>query len=251
MFKTHWWLTAILSLSLIVSACSDKEPSTNQPDVNETPAGQEQTEEAPQSPTEAETDVDLSVDAKQVVATVNGDELTGQVYNPVMVQLKQVYQLQGLDLSDASLQADLQQQVLEIIVGNKLILLDAADKGYSADEGAVDEQYALVADSFESEQEMTDTLAKHYLTPELMRQEIEQENILQSYIAKELVGDPVTDEQIQAYYDAWAAQAGDSVLELAEVRDQIKTTLEQQAVQELLLQRVSDLKDAADVQLLL
>lgn len=247
MFKSHWLLTAVLSLSLVVTACSDKESSTQQPNTTNPSSGQEQSEGVTESP--IETDVDLSVDENKVVATINGEELTGQAYNPVMVQLKQVYQMQGLDLTDESLQSDMQQQVLEIIVGNKLILLDAADKGYVADEQAVEEQYTLVVESFESEEEMKDTLAKHYLTPELMKQEIQQENILQTYISKELVADPVTDDQIQAYYDAWAAQAGENALELAEVRDQIQTTLAQQAVQELLLQRVSELKEASEVEL--
>ena len=178
-------------------------------------------------------------DPDRVLAVVNGDSILQKEVDSRIDEAKQTFIMQGVDMSEPAVRAQIEAQIVDDIINVKLLTKGAEDAEVTLDDGAVDgeiEKYVLQAGS---EEEFNAQLGQAGLTLDSFREQLLKQLVLQKYISESISADSmsVTDEEIAAFYDS-AAAGQEGVPPLAEVRDQIEAQLmsnkQQQATQDFI-----------------
>lgn len=243
MIKKMKFIMAPFLLVLVLAACSDNEEAA--PKEN---ADAEKTENTSKETADAQ-DTELELPAeKDVVVAVNGEEILGNVYNSVARQLEASLATQGKKASDPENAQLIKDQAITVIVGNKLILQDAADKGYKADDKLVAERLEELKGQFEDEEKMNASLEKAGYTMEDMESQLAEQIIYEEYLAGEVKGAEVTDEQIKEAYEGFVASSEDEAPEYEEMEPMIRQSLEQQNTQQAVYDRIDELKEDAEIE---
>lgn len=241
MIKKMKFALALFLLLLALGACSD----------NEETAPEETDETATTAEVGAETapaDSSLELPAQEdVVVTVDGEDILGNVYNSVVRQLETTLTSQGHTTSGETDEM-VKEQALAVLVGNKVILNDAAQKGVEADEEVVKERLEDLKSQFESEQAMNEALEQTGFTLEDMEVQLREKMVYDLYIEKEIEPAAVTDEEIQESYDGFVETSEEEVPALEEMEPSIRQSLEQQKTQEAVFTRIEELKESAEIE---
>ncbi|MDN7246823.1 SurA N-terminal domain-containing protein [Planococcus shenhongbingii] len=237
MIKKMKYAAAPLLLALALGACSGNEEAAQK---------EEPAEAAEQATAEQQTKLKLPAE-EDVVVVVNDEDILGNVYNSVARQLESSLATQGKDTAEAE-NADLvKEQAITVIVGNKLILQDAAKKGYEAEDAAVEERLEELKGQFESEEAMNDALKKSGYTMEDMESQLREQITYENYVAKEVKPAEVTDKEVQAAYDGFAETAKEEAPAFEEMEPTIRQSLEQQNTQQAVADRIEELKKTAKI----
>lgn len=189
---------------------------------------------------------------KQVVATVNGEEITKAQLDARIEQNKTAYEAQGADLDDPETYAEIQKQSLEYIVNEELILQDAAAKNITASQEDIDTRFQSTRESFESEQAFEEALKENSLTRETLKENLSRQITVQAYLDQ--VIDPeatnVVQEDIEAFYSDYS-ERNPEVPPLEEAQEQIAQLLSEQKVQVEIENLIKALRDNAEVTILI
>lgn len=226
-------------LLLTLGACSDNEEA----DENAEP---ETTEEASSKTAPAESSLELPAH-EEVVVVVDGEEILGNVYNSVARQLETTLASQGHAASDETAEM-MKEQALSVLVGNKVILNDAEEKGLQADEKLVKERLEDLKGQFESEEAMDEALEQTGFTLEDMEGQLREQLVYEQYVAEEIEADEVTDAEIKETYDGFVETSEEEVPPLEEMEPNIRQSLEQEKTQDAVFTRIEKLKKSAKVE---
>ena len=167
--------------------------------------------------------LDTEGDPDDVMATVNGVDLTRAEYNRIRQQVLQNAQMMGMDINDPETQIQINAQVTDTLVNTELIRQAAVASGTTVSEGAVSDRFAEIVAQVGGEEVLADSLEQLGLTEESLRADVEQELIIQQYIDGAIDTDnlTVTEAEIEGLYESsGGAEAGLPPLE--EVRLQIE-----------------------------
>ncbi|RNF38693.1 SurA N-terminal domain-containing protein [Planococcus salinus] len=241
--KMKLTLTPFLLL-FILGACSDNEEATT--DEGTTPETEEATEETTETPEEPTSQLELPAE-DEVVVVVNGEDVSGKVYNSVARQLETSLSQSGEDVTTSENAELIKSQALTVIVGNTLIVQDAAEKGHEPEEAAVDEQVEALKGQFETEEELDEALARTGFTMDDIRKQLREQMMYDSYVAEEVETGEVTDEEVQEAYDSFAA-ASEEAPSFEEMEPTIRQSLQEQKQQEAVMVRIEELRESADVE---
>lgn len=233
-----------LSLLLMLGACSDDEQAEN---AKETEVSAD-SEDAAQPVVDApDTDLDLpSPDA--VVVVVNGEEISGTVYNSVARQLESSVATQGKKASDPEVAEQVKEQAITVIVGNKLIIQDAVEKGHDVDEEMLEQRFEELKGQFENEEQMNISLERTGFTLDDMKQQLREQLIYESYLAEEIEGAEVTEEELEEAYQGYVDSTEGETPEFKEMKPMIRQSLEEQNQKQAVYDRIEELRDAADIE---
>ena len=242
MIKKMKFAFAPFLLLLTLGACSDKEETA--PGENANP---ETTEEATAETAPAESSLELPAE-EEVVVVVDGEEILGKVYNSVARQLETTLAAQGHGTSDDTAKL-VKEQAMSVLVGNKVILQDAAEKGYTADEKTVEERLEELKGQFESEEAMDEALKKTGFTLDDMEGQLREQLIYEQYIAKEIETAEVTDEEVKEAYDGFVETSEQEAPAFEEMEATIRQSLEEQKTQEAVFSRIEELKETTKVEI--
>ncbi len=237
-------LAFALSLLLLLGACSDEDnaESTKEPAV---PA---ESEAAAEPAVDAsETDLDLPADG-EVVVVVNGEEIKGTVYNSVARQLESSLVAQGKKADDPEVEAQVKEQALNVIVGNILILQDAIEKGHKVDEEVLEQRFEDLKNQFENEEQMIIALERTGFTLDDMKQQLRDQLIYESYLAQEIEGAEVTEEELQETYQGYLDSAEGETPEFEEMKPMILQSLEERNEKQAVYDRIEELREAAEIE---
>lgn len=186
-------------------------------------------------------------DADYVLATVNGEEIYQKDLDARLAESAQQIAAQGVDLNDATVRAEVESQLLNDIIGYKLLVAASVAAGIEVSAEEVDVVLAGYLEQFGSEEALESELEKVGLTQDSFRERIIEQQQVQQYIVANTQQVEVSDEDIVAFYDsAVAGQEGAPALE--EVREQIVTQLSAGAQQQEVLALVASLREAAEVE---
>ena len=173
-----------------------------------------------------------------IVAVVNGTEISNASFTQSVARTTELAIAQGALPSDPSVQAQIEEQALDVLVNTTLFLDAARAAGVSTTPAAVAEQYALIEEQFGGEAGLAAELADQNMTVADLNNDIEEQLIVDSYIrdAAGLNELAVSDEDIQAFYDTIPQGEGvPSLEELApQIEQQIIANRQQDAVQNLI-----------------
>ncbi|WP_407269756.1 SurA N-terminal domain-containing protein [Radiobacillus sp. PE A8.2] len=228
-------IVAAVSLSLLLAACSGQEESADDNTQN--------TDDTSSDVTEVE-----KVAEDKVVATVNGEEITGSKYNDMYSQTLMMFQQYGQDVSDAS---QLQEQTLSRLIEQELLLQEAAEVGIEAPSSEIDDRLAQIKSQFESDEQYQQQLTELELTEQSLQNQLAYEIKLNKYMEQELPAVEVTDQEIQDYYDQLVNQQGDQAPALEEVESQIRDALMQQKQQGKLAAEIEILREESEIETLI
>ncbi|EGA90893.1 peptidylprolyl isomerase [Planococcus donghaensis MPA1U2] len=229
-------------LLLTLSACTDNDEETSK--ENSEPETTEPSGEA--APTEYKLELPQK---EEVVVVVNGEEILGKVYNSVARQLESTLAAQGQSVSDEESANLLKEQALSVLIGNKVILQDAEEKGYKADDETVKERLEELKNQFETEEAMNKALKETGFTIEEMELQLREQLIYEQYVAEEVEVDKVTDEEVQAAYDGFVESSEAEAPPLKEMEPTIRQSLEGQKTQDALFAQIEELKKSAEIEI--
>lgn len=236
MIKKMTFAFAPFLLLLTLGACSD----------NEEAAEPETTEEAAAETAPAESSTELPAQ-EDVVVIVDGEEILGNVYNSVARQLETTLASQGHATSEETDEM-VKEQALSVLVGNKVILNDAEEQGYEADEETVKERLEDLKGQFESEEAMDKALEQTGFSLEDMEVQLREQLVYEEYVAEEIKPAEVTSEEVQEAYDGFVETSEEEVPSLEEMEPNIRQSLEQEKTQDAVFTRIEELKKSAEVE---
>ncbi|HSJ37077.1 MAG TPA: SurA N-terminal domain-containing protein [Planococcus sp. (in: firmicutes)] len=232
-----------LSLLFLLGACSDDDQADNVEEtavLAESDGGNETAVKAPN------TNLELPA-PDEVVVVVNGEEIIGTVYNSVARQLESSVATQGKKSSNPEVAEQVKEQAISVIIGNKLIIQDAIEKGHEVDEAVLEQQLEDLRNQFEDEEQMIVSLAKTGFTLDDMELQLREKLIYESYLAEEIQGAAVTEEELEEAYQGFVDSTEGETPEFEEMKPMIRQSLEEQNEKQAVYNRIKELRDAADI----
>lgn len=162
-----------------------------------------------------------------VVAKVNGIEISRDAYLRNLEQLKSAYTAQGYDVTDASSTKILEEQALNSLVNRKVFLLAAEAAKMTVEDSSLETEFKNTVDSAGGADAFNAALARTGLTEELIREDIREGLLIQQYLSTELKINEVqvSDEEVETYYNSVKATNPD-VPALDDVKDALKAQLQ-------------------------
>lgn len=230
-----------LSLLLLLGACTDEDNAEETSASAESEAVSETVVDTP------ETDLDLPA-ADDVVVVVNGEEIKGTVYNSVARQLESSVATQGKKADDPEVAEQVKEQAISVIVGNKLVIQDAIEKGHEVDAEVLEQQFEDLKNQFENEEQMNVALKRTGFTLDDMKQQLREQLIYESYLAKEIQGAEVTEEDLKEAYQGYVDSTEGETPEFEEMKPMILQSLEEQNEKQAVYDRIEELREAAEIE---
>src|SRR5699024_1722003 len=225
-----WILALVLAVGTVgLAACGDDEPAEDTQPQTETSEPVKLTDEE-------------KMDEEEVVAVVNGTELTGNKYNPLYLQVKMLNQQFGQGDNEPE---TVKEQTMIILIEQEQNRQDAEEQNIEvADQEAEDELKALIAEVGEEDYESV--LEENEMTEEEFKKQIKDDLITQKYMDEQFDTD-VSKEEIQKNYDT-LKEENEELGELEDVEDQIRELVAQEKETEQLQERLEELKEKAEIE---
>jgi peptidyl-prolyl cis-trans isomerase SurA len=192
----------------------------------------------------------------EVVATVNGEEISGKdfsgVYESQFQQMAMQAQMSGQELD----QEALKEQTLDSMVGSELLVQDAEANGHEATDQDVD---ALLEETVKAQQlgsvdELMAAYKERGFAEEQVRSDARKQVLMTAAIEEIDIPEPTEAELKELYDQAAAAQPPGQGGETAEAPsfEELKPQLEQQVAaqkqNEAIMKRMEDLRQDAEVE---
>ena len=235
------------ALAFGLAACGDKEKTAKDEPKQDAPEEQKESAESMQTKL-----TEQQVDKDKVVAVVNEEELTGEIYNIALTSIQGQMQQMGQDPTSKEIAEQVKTQTLDTLVNQTLILQKAKEAKLEASASEIDEQYASIEEQVGGEQEMEKMLKSQGMDKKAIKEQIADSILFEKYLEKVAPVGKVTDKEIKEYYDQVAAsskEAGQEMPPLEEVSQDIQGMIEQQQQQKLLAAHVEELRAAAAIEL--
>lgn len=231
------FVVGLVCFTLLLVACNVEEEAVED---NLRPVA----EEAVSSDT---TDAEI-VESDAVVATVNGEEITGSKYNDMYSQTLMMFQQNGQDATD---EAMVQEQTLSRLIEQELLIQEVEALGIEAPSSEIDERLEQIKSQFENEEQFEEQLAQLDLTEQGLEDQLAYEIRVNKYIEQEVPEVEIDENEVQAYYDQLVSQQGEQVPALEEVRDQIEEVLMNQRRQTNFASMIEILKEESEIETLI
>nr|WP_171038057.1 SurA N-terminal domain-containing protein [Aquibacillus sediminis] len=259
--KKKWIMALSLSLSVFgLAACNggDDAAEENNEETNtqeETPA--ENNEEMPEGaegneqPEMPEADLDGVPD---VVATVNGQEISGEEFKTNYEAQFQQAAMQSQMTGEEVDQDQLKQQLVEGMVGQELLIQEADNRDYTASDEALDETLdeLVQQNGLESTDEFIAALEEQGMDEQEVMTQLETQVKVDQFIADEAGEFEPTEEELQEAYEQVKAQqeqmGGEQELpSFDELRPDLEQQLISQKESEYTQTLIEELREGADV----
>lgn len=187
----------------------------------------------------------------EVVAKVNGEEITNDDFQAQLTQAKQM----DLEMEEEQLKTE----VLDQMIGNVLIKQKAEEKGITVEESEIDQQMNQVIQQSGGEEAFKKQLEEANITREELRERAREQILVQNYVDSEISEDKleVTEEELKSYFDQMMAQQGNATNtpSFDEMQDsqkeQIRSQLKQQKRNQETQNLIKQLKEEANIEKLL
>jgi len=250
---TRKLLTAAASAACLIAlaSCADSpepENAEQAPDAQE----QEGTGEAPEPgdmPEMPEPDVG---DVPDVVATVNGTDLSGEdfitLYQVQFQQMAMQSQMSGQEPDQEQLRA----QTLDSMIDSELLVQDAQDRGYEATDDDVQNllEETANANQMGSVDELVEAYGAQGITEAQLRDDAQTQILVEELIDNDIeVAEPTEDEVVELYetMGLGEGEGEEGGYSLDEIRPELETQIRNQNRGEAVNAHVADLREGADI----
>lgn len=208
--------------------------------------------EAAEQPEQNEQDNSIPVMSEaEAVATVNGDIITSTQYNSLLDYSKRMYEQQGLlegEEGQEMIQL-LEEEILDQLISQKLLVQKALEEGLEAEEGEVSEQIAMISAQYETEEQLQTALEQEGLSITILEHEIKNEIVINKLIEQISSEIDVSEEEVQSQYEAMAEMMEDEIPPYEEYSGELKEQLVGQKINTHLSELLSELREAAEIEI--
>jgi len=189
---------------------------------------------------------------ENVVATVNGEEITDEEFQAQLAVAMQNFQAQGANLDDPNNVALIRKQVLDEMINNKVVLQGLAGANIEVSQEVVDVEFDRVKAQSGSDEAFQTALTQAGLTEAQLKENLRRQLMAQQYLRGNVDVDlvTVTEAEIQTFYDQNVA-GQENAPAFADVEAQIRQQITANKQQQLINQFVDGLRAAADVEIFL
>lgn len=186
------------------------------------------------------------------VARVNGTDISRDDFNRSAGEMTQTATLQGADVNDLAVQAEIKDQALTALINTELLLQNAKNSGVSVTAETVTTEYEGIVSRFGGEEALNAQLASLSLSKEDLQRDLEKQLLISAYVEKNvnLASFTVTDAEVQEFYDSLTG-SGTELPPLEEVSAQIKTQIQSQKQQAAVSAFIEGLKANASIEVLI
>lgn len=224
--KKYIFISMLVVSAMVLSACGDKDESGDD--------GLTQSVEITDEEKVAE---------DEVVAIVNGSEITGLTYNLVYAQLKlqSQYMEEDFDLEEVK------EATMNSLIDEEIVFQDAEEEGIKITKDAVQTEFNKIKK--ENGEDLDTLLDQYQITEEGFKESIRYELMMNEYLTK-VIKVEVTDEEVQEAYDEVKAEAeeDEEIPAFEEVKNQIEANMREEKISLALEERVEEVKENAEIE---
>lgn len=191
-----------------------------------------------------------ALEANAPVATVNGQDILAADLESGVTQLTQAAVQQGFDITDPEVQAEIQNQAIEMMINTTLLEQAAVANNITVEDDAINARVAELATAAGGQEALLERLAEFDIDEVRLRSDVTDELTIRALLETVLSGDTVTatEAEITAIYDnAVAASNGQPLPPLSEVSGQIEQQIRQTKEQEAVEAYLQGLRADADI----
>lgn len=188
-----------------------------------------------------------------IAAIVNGTEITMQAFNDEFDYNLQMITSYGT-VVNTEMEKQLRHDVLDTMIRNELLIQEANADDYTVTDEELEDMYQNYVEQYETEEKLIEALQNSEQTVESFKQDLrtqmDMDHFLNAYIIEHelYVQLIVSDEEIQAAFVQYALQSGQEGLKLEDIRDQIKSSLEQEKQITVIREISSTLMEASEIE---
>ena len=190
-----------------------------------------------------------------VVAEVNGEEVTKEEFTPIYEAAFQQAAMQAQMSGEAPDEEALKKQTVDDLVDTELLVQEADARGLSVSDEDIDAELSDLAQQNQmgSAEELLAAVEKQGITEEQARSQVETQVLVEQLVADEDGSAEPTEKELRAMYaqakqqQAQSGQTGQKIPPFAEVRDQIEEQARSQQVGEVAQALVDGLRKDADI----
>jgi len=184
------------------------------------------------------------------IATVNGTPVDQDLFTQHFTQLRDLAEAQGLDVDEPMVRTEIAGQALEALINTQLTAAAAAAAGISTTDEAVTQRIAELETQLGGQDGLNVELERNNLTRKQLNEQVREQLILETFLEKEVLREPitVTESEIKDMYDA-AAAAGQELPPLKDIRETVATQIEQQKQLALVEEFLAKLQAAAKIEI--
>ncbi len=188
-----------------------------------------------------------------VVATVNGDEITRDefvsIYEPQFEQMAGQAEMSGEPVD----QDQLKQETLDLIIDNRLLVQEAESRGLTATDEQIDEMLSTYATNsgVESPEEYLAQLEEQQgLSADVVREQIADGVTVEALVDDEIGDQPASEEELRELYDQAVASQGEEaeLPPFEDVRPQLEEQVQAQKQQEVYQTLVDAAREDAEIE---
>jgi len=189
--------------------------------------------------------VDISGSKNGIAAKVNGETISQVEFD---IHFKQ--DSQGIDPSDSDAMSRLKSQVMDELIGSKLLVQAASKSGIKAPVEDIDTQISLIEQQAGGREVFLARLSELETDEDKLRLDIANQIMIQEYLLENIDTDSinVTNEEISSLYEK-ASAVQDNMPPLSEVKEQIIEQIKFEKQQKLADELVKSLHDKADIKI--
>lgn len=190
----------------------------------------------------------------EVVAEVNGEEVTREEFVPLYQAAFQQAAAQAQTSGEAPDEKALQQQIADDLVSTELLAQEAESRGIEVSDEEVDAELTDLAEQNQmaSAEELLAAVEKNGLSEDQARAQVETQVLVELLVADEDGSEGPTEQELRAIYDqakqqAAAGEQGQKIPPFDQVRDQIEEQARTEQTNKVASALVEDLRKDADI----
>jgi parvulin-like peptidyl-prolyl isomerase len=184
----------------------------------------------------------------ETVALVNGQKLRRSELVARVSQARSIFEAQGAKFETEEQIKELEDLSLENLINETLLIQEANDKGISAGDAEVEEQYKSIAEQSGGEEQLLNELAQNNVTPKEFRENIYKQMLLKNFIDSATTDVVVSDQEVSEYYNELEGQGAD-LPPLEEIRASVAYEIRQRKVADILVPMLNQLRESAEIQI--
>lgn len=146
-------------------------------------------------------------DIPDVVAEVNGEEISGDTFSQNYEAQYQQLTMQAQMTGEQPDEAQIKEQALDMMINSELLVSEADEQGFSASDEDVDEYLSTMAEEngMESSDDLVAQFEEQGLDEEQVREDVQKEVKMQQ-VVDTLDAEEPSDDELQEMYDTQVEQ---------------------------------------------
>ncbi len=195
--------------------------------------------------------IDSNNKNSKVVALVNKKEI---IQEELDFYAKQIATMQKMPLPDKETEEGkkFERQALDQVINEILLLKDAENKKIVVEKEEIDKQYNDILTQIGGEEKLNEALKDQKITIDALRKDLARQKTREKYFnfIKEEENIVVSDDELKSFYDEYVAKQKPE-LNFEVIKPQIKQEIELQKLSHSLSKIINDLREKAEIEILL